>query len=821
MKLIHYTSIIVFFSLLFYQQPNLKKDNPSSNNLKSLINKFESYTASVPIEKVFIHLNKPYYFTGENIWFKAYIVNGYDHIMKPVSKILYTQIYNSKKELIKSIKLQITDGYAVGDFKLDQDLKQGKYLIVAYTNGMRNFDKQFLFHKYIDVFSSIDNNSDTIVNKITPISTDLQFFPEGGSLIENITSQLAFKATDKNGNSINIEGEIYDQNHILHKTFKTSHLGMGKIDFTPKENETYYAIIKSERNKKHYDLPSPLQQGYVLSAYNNEIDRIKIKIQTNTPNNTIWLIGQCRGKVYYAIEVFLNNKNVQFEIPKLKFPSGVIQFTLFDHNKRPFAERLVFVKNEPDLLNISLIPDKENYLPREKVELEIKATDKLGIPQKVNLSLSVNDYFQINQKDNFDNNNIYSYLLLTSELKETIENPDYYFKDNNNESQNSLDILLMTQGWRRFIWQQVLENEKIPWKYPFEKGISLNGKIDHCPKKYSIEENTLNVMLFSNKTFFDVISPSPDSTFTLNLPEFKGEEDLIIQPLDRKGKPVSLDLHVDTSAMLDDLNYSCQLNKNELTEPQLDLQKESEYLDKSFKDLNIALEEVTVTAKRIEKKPETYILTTREGVNIEKADVKYENVAMYFSRLPGVILEPTGGPNFFSFKLFRSTKTFSIGHPLIVIDDLARPTYEGLYIINNINPENVLSINILRGPQASQFGMRGINGVILVYTKKGVNISKRFEDEFKHSSFKITGFYSNREYYCPSYSKPKKEHEKRDIRASIYWNANIQTDENGYAKVTFYNSDRNTRIKAQIQGIGSNGTLGYKELFYDVEEIKE
>ena len=249
--------------------------------------------------------------------------------------------------------------------------------------------------------------------------------------------------------------------------------------------------------------------------------------------------------------------------------------------------------------------------------------------------------------------------------------------------------------------------------------------------------------------------------------------------------------------------------------------KESEYLDKSFRDLHKLLEEVTVTAKRIEEKPETHIFTTREGINIEKANVKYENVAQYFSLLPGVILEPTGGTNFFSFKLFQNLTTFSFEHPLIVIDDLARPTYEGLYIINNMNPEDVLSINVLRCSQASLFGMRGSSGVILVYTKRGVNTSKRYTEEFKHSSFKITGFYSKREYYCPNYGEPKKEHEKRDVRSSIYWNANIQTDENGYAKVTFYNSDRNTRIKAQIQGIGSNGTLGYKELFYDVEEIKE
>ena len=203
-------SIFCFISLLFTGVGPKYEFSSSIENLNNLVNKFESYASSIPIEKVYLHIDKPFYFAGEDVWFKAYILEGMQHKMKPTSDVLYTEIYNSNKELILKHKLNITDGYAIGDFKLEKNLPQDKYLILAYTNGMKNFDQQFFFHRYIDIFNSseIDEFNKNLNQYSISSEIDLQFFPEGGYLIENIPSQLAFKAINSNGNSIDIKGEI-------------------------------------------------------------------------------------------------------------------------------------------------------------------------------------------------------------------------------------------------------------------------------------------------------------------------------------------------------------------------------------------------------------------------------------------------------------------------------------------------------------------------------------------------------------------------------------------------------------------------------------
>ena len=812
-------SIFCFISLLFTGVGPKYEFSSSIENLNNLVNKFESYASSIPIEKVYLHIDKPFYFAGEDVWFKAYILEGMQHKMKPTSDVLYTEIYNSNKELILKHKLNITDGYAIGDFKLEKNLPQDKYLILAYTNGMKNFDQQFFFHRYIDIFNSseIDEFNKNLNQYSISSEIDLQFFPEGGYLIENIPSQLAFKAINSNGNSIDIKGEIYNQHNILQKTFQSNHLGMGKVIFTPKKDEKYYALIKSEKNNKKYDLPEPLKQGYVLSIDNTNRDYLFLNIHTNIPSNSVWIVGQCRGKIYYAAEVYLNETNNKIEIPKLQFPSGIIQFTLFDHKKRPFSERLVFIKNETDFLNLSIIPNKSNYAPREKVELQIKATDQLGVPQKANLSISVTDYYQVNS-NKISNENIFSYLLLTSELKENIENPAYYFIDENPERLEFLDNLLMTQGWRKFSWQNAIKDEKIPCNYAFEKGIVINGKIEICPRRYPVDQNSLIILALGDNPHTEVIKPLPDSTFSFNLPNYSGKSSIIIQSLNKSGKYVALDIKID-STDLNNISYNDELlPRYYLSKSQKQLIREKEFVDNFYKDDSTEfIEEVAIVAKRLkpQEKPDTYRKLPDGGIYLEKIPFRYQNVLEYLQHKAGVILSTDSIGNRVVYLSRAYSSSFLFQNPaLLVIDDIPLGQL-GYQVIRYLPPSEVLYIDILKGAEASFYGARGSNGVIVIYTKTGGGTTGKINNVgYRH--FKLNGYYSCREYYCPNYDIPKKEHEKRDLRSSIYWNPNIQTDENGIATVTFYNSDRNTKIKAQIEGINTEGDLGFKEFNYEV-----
>ncbi len=318
---------------------------------------------------------------------------------------------------------------------------------------------------------SISRSVPIVLNKIA-----LEFFPEGGDMVANTNSRVAFRAVNEFNKAADVEGIIVDSKGAFVTKFSSYHFGMGSFDFVPKQNETYKArITKPEGILDEFNLPDVLRAGYTLrmETQHNNIHCIV----NNWQSEEMSMLAQTRGKIYFA-KSFKAAKGANIiTINAENFPIGVSQVTLFDSKGIARAERLVFVGKDKQL-NISVTTGKEQYQPREKVTMNIRVTDNNGLPVPGSFSLSVVDDNLLSFADD-KQGNILSKILLEPELKEKVEEPNFYFNKKEAKADRALDLLMMTSGWRKYSWQQINDEEFPQIMHAAEKaefsGIVYNG----------------------------------------------------------------------------------------------------------------------------------------------------------------------------------------------------------------------------------------------------------------------------------------------------------------------------------------------------------
>ncbi|MCO5936927.1 hypothetical protein NAF17_15395 [Mucilaginibacter sp. RB4R14] len=542
--------------------------------LSALLTNLNKWREDYPQEKVHIHFDKPFYSIGDDIWFKAYLVNTETHELSALSKVLYVDLLDDRDSVHQTVVVPIENGLGKGDFKLTDSLvTTGTYHINAYTRWMQNFDPDFIFSKTIligdartatSIVASANFNykeptklntqlkyynladKSPVTNKpirykllyknnviytgkaitndadITTISIpvkkeytksdlylqteiavskilnvkrdfavtddsekiDFQFFPEGGRLVNDLRSRVAFKVTQPGGNGVNAKGYIVDQNNNRIIDFATEHAGMGSFAFQPVTGNKYTAVVNNSSGvESRYALPIPDSQGYLLAVNHIGNDSVTIRI-TASPGlingQEAGIIAQQNGVVKYAAKVKMDKSVIVTQLPEARFNTGITQFTLFSSTGTPLAERLIFI-NRNDQLKLNITSDKPAYNKHEKVKLTINTLAEKDIVQG-SFSVAVTDEEGV-KETNDDGNGILADLLLTSDLKGYIEQPNYYFNEINKYRTKYLDLLLLTQGWRRFSWIDVKENKFNTLKYQPQKTLTVTGKVSTTSNK--------------------------------------------------------------------------------------------------------------------------------------------------------------------------------------------------------------------------------------------------------------------------------------------------------------------------------------------------
>jgi hypothetical protein len=448
--------------------------------LGKAVDSLSAHFQAMPVEKVYLHLDKPYYNPGDTIWFKAYTVAGNTHQLSALSNILYTELINENDSVTKRHILRLAAGLAWGSFVLPRSLKAGSYHIRAYTNWMRNAGAGYFYNQPVKIGAQpITLQS---LKQEVPQKPDVQFFPEGGDLVNGLRSKIAVKSINAGGLGEDIKGTVIDNDGNEVAEFTTQHLGMGVFALMPQAGKTYTAkITGADSSQFTVALPPANDAGLTLTLNNSSTDSIYLKIAANDKsfqeqqNTTFYVIAQSAGKVYYTAAAKLASRVFTSNIAKARFPSGIVQFTLFSQSGDPLCERVVFVQND-DTLKLALSSPLQNYATRQKVTitLDTKSGDKT--PASGSYSVAVTNESRV-PADEQTESTIINNLLLTSDLKGYIEKPNYYFTNINDQTRADLDILMLTQGYRRFDWKKILNNANVPVVYQAEKELELDGTL--------------------------------------------------------------------------------------------------------------------------------------------------------------------------------------------------------------------------------------------------------------------------------------------------------------------------------------------------------
>ena len=809
-----------------------------------LLDLFQKYNLERPVEKAYLHTDRAVYLPGETVWLKGYLFGGNTHVADTISKVLHVDLVDVMNQKVRlRAQLRSVDSYAPGQLVLPDSLAAGLYQLRAYTNFMRNESEAYYFTKAITllrpnqpVASAAQGGSKTGRPTLTDPQTDVQFMPEGGHLVAGFDGRVAFKAVGPNGRGQTVEGFVLNNQKDTVIGFASMHLGMGVFSFKPEAGQTYSAFIRQADGRVvPYPLPAAQPQGVALQVDNlSNKDNLKVYIlhnKTSTdPNASLTLLAQTRGQVIQAAKIPLSKKMGVVQLPRKQFPEGIAQLTLFDETNQPVCERLVFIDHN-DRINVRIEPTRPAYRNREKVELTITTTDMDGKPVPAHLSLAAVD----NQlAPNLDSNRatIVSHLLLSSDLTGSVEQPAYYFNPRNTDRMAKLDLLLLTQGWRRFVWSDVLAGTPPPTKFPVERGLSLTGNVRKPNQKDIGGVVKLNFILTQKDTTDTALrGTTPRRQFLLGETDEQGEfgaydldftdtTTVLIQGT--KGKAnrdlvISLDQLLTPRVTLVQPPYNpVEFNADEYAEF---MRRTDEYMAIERQIRNnreVLLKAVTVKAKKYVEPDGRKIYGTPD------ATVKFDPLItsgrvtileVIQSRVAGV--QVTGSGFSATVQIRGATNFGGAIEPLFVIDGMPTDLQGAL----SISVQDVDQVDILKGASAAIYGSRAAGGVISILTKRGSpNYDPGKDPSPGMLVAKLSGYLPVREFYAPRYDQKLPEgSDKPDYRTTLFWTPAIQTNAEGKATVSFFASDAKTSLRIQAEGANAVGMPGVGQQTVRVE----
>jgi hypothetical protein len=779
--------IVLFFST------TIKAQKPFD-----LLNK---WAENSPIQKIYLQLDRDNYIAGETAQFKAYLIA--DFIPDTSNSSMYVALYDGAKLINKSV-FPVLFSSATGSIDFPDSLATGYYTIRSFSKGMLSQKEEYFFQRKIFINGIEKKQISTVKNDTLRV----EFFPEGGNLVNDLTSTVAFKITDKNELPVDdIVGKLYNSKNEELVYFSCLHDGMGLFDFKPLAGEKYYVKLKTNLPDKKYFLPEVQSKGIVLSIIhesNASLFEIKQKI-SDTAFVAAYMIGQMQHHVIFKKEFSKKEDFVNGSINTKNLPSGIMQITVFNKDDLPLSERLIFVNNNEYLLAADVRTDSLNFSEggRNKFFITMKDT----VQGQISISITDPTFDVTNEREN----NIISGLLLSSDINGYISNPSWYLSSNEDSVKNALDLLMMVNGWRRFKWTEIANQKNITKQnYAF---ISLKGEvmIEGYKKPFANKQMMLmiNSMTAKNKRSNHIIETDKYGAFKIDSLILFGKNKLFFTDI-RGRKSSAIDVKIDADTLFAGISL---LIKNELSFKN----EKGSYLpllkleyDKLQKSNGLLLKEVIVTAK---KKTPLEIIETKYASGLfggfanKSIDLINSDEAHNYITIFEYLQTNVGGlrvvNNGLDYKLYyRQPGSLETTSMIIYLDEIETDAS----IIANIPPEQIGFVKVystfLGGTGNSQ------GGAIAIYSKK----TEDYTNPNQLSYLKIyNGYTIMKEFYAPNY-KLNKIGLNNDNRITIDWRPQIFINNiNPKIPISFYNNNRTKKFKVVVEGMTNSGKIIWLE----------
>ncbi len=760
------------------------------------------YEEKFPKEKIHIHFDRTIYNTSETIFYKLYILSESE--WTTLSKNVYVVWYDTSGNYIKQTVAPLFQSSAKGSFDVPANYKGNFIRVKAFTRWMLNDDSVFLYEKNIPINVGVNEKVKTI-----PPKTRVEVFPEGGVLVNGLNSKIAFKATNGSGVPVFIKGFLMNDKNKILDTIKVAHDGMGIIQLKPNAGESYQLSWTDENAQKGTTaiLP-PQKEGVILKvSMDNEKAYVQVEKTLDVPKTSkvLKLLVHQNQHILYTVDFKGEDRQVQkAALPIDELPTGIVQFSLFTSDWLPVAERIVLVNNRLHEFNAKVSVALANLNKRGKNVIEVVVTDTSA----ANMSVSITDASIVMPEQQ----NIYSDFLLSNDIRGKVYNPAYYFSSDADSVAAHLDLVMLTNGWRKFDWDKMRAGVLPVQTYPKETELmKITGKVFGSTSAKLTSDLLLNLIIAGK-----------DSS-----------KKIVFIPVLRDGsfEDKSI-LYYDTSRIFYGFNGNTKLT--DVTQVHF----ENGLLKQEFKKISMGngfqnnwsdsmarvklnyylleqeklrkqmaaatLQEVIVKSKvksPIQVLDEKYASGMFQGVDGTSFDLENDPSAMgsmdvisYLQgKVAGLQISGTGAQASVSWR--GSTPEFFLNEISTQID-----------MITSMSISDIAYIKAIRPPFFGSMG-GGSGGAIAVYTKKGKS-NKGGSANSKGMEYTVLGGYSVfKEFYNPSYDKPTANFDA-DNRTTLYWNPYVLTNKRSpRVKIEFYNNDSSKKLQLVLEGINSNGKL--------------
>lgn len=764
---------------------------------QKILTTLEVYNKDFVPEKIYVHFDKNAYSTGETIWFKAYVLEGI--LPTTISTNFYAELIDNSGKVVDQKIIPVFLSTAAGSFDIPLQWKGEGLLFRGYTSWMLNFDSSFIYTKSIAI------NSPGAKTKSYTKQVDLRFFPEGGELVEGLESVVAFKAADQYGLPVSVSGVIKSDGGKTVQSFQSVHDGMGAVKLTPQANTNYYAEWNDGVDTKRVELPAAKKNGAVMAVSENA-EHIVIPVEKSASLNelnTIHVVAQMHQQVVYKAKINLSksSKGVA-RIPKNALISGNLMITLFDETWQPVAERIKFVNNNDFSFDANINLTKKDLKKRGLNELEVEIPDTLF----TNLSLSVTDALLEN---NHASESIVSKLLFTSDVRGYIHNPAYYFSNSSDSVKAHLDLVLLTNGWRRYDWKNLAQGILPEIKHKKEKYLSLSGTVIGVKPTQIPKGTQVNLILLKKDSTRQYVNAPVNENGNFYIDklvffdtvqvyyQFNGKSYLNERASVELNKKLLQKPYV-TSPDKQFLQWPFMINERS----QFFAQKNAEVLPQ-LQNKSENLEEVIIRTRarsreqELEKQYTSGLFQAGSSKNFNLIDdgaaPSYLNVFDYLqSRVAGLTITPNDG----TYQILR--RQFS---PELFLNEIAVTAEQ----LQEISMSEVVYIKVIDPPFIGGSG-NGPGGAIAVYTKKGGESFKSNQQSM--NSTRLAGYDMPKEFYSPDYATQSPLHNVEDVRSTLYWQPYVLTSKNNRkVKLQFYNNDVSTSFKVVLEGMNEEGRL--------------
>lgn len=814
----------IFFSLL-YAIPFLAITQSPGEKLAI-------HQSQYPLEKVYIAHDRPYYAPGDTIWCQAFLVEGRSHLAFEEASVLHVDWYDDQGNCLRSMLLKIEEGTAAFEIPTSLQDSSGIYQLRAYTQYQRNFDPAYQFQRSILLSA---RGPDIRAEKVSK-DFSLQFFPEGGYLVNNCQGKVAFLATDPEGGPIALAGLLRKKDGSPIQAIEALHEGMGTFSFTPQPGEKYEVICTYQGQEKAFPLPTPLSEGYQLFVDNRKQDYLEFSVSSSPgkPLMGLQVVGHLRGQVFLD-EVIKQKEIYGKRIARADLPTGLIHLTVFDQQDRPVAERLLFSRHPDQNIKVEIQKDKRSFTLRSKVELALKT---LQNQQPVEASLSLSVYNSDLVRPQKESLNIQNYLWLQSDLPEPIPNAQQYLQKNDAQSRLFLDYLLLTRGWRRFNWQEVLyESPNII--YPPQQHLAIPGKITKGNRQKPVKADVfLNILDEENFAALN-LTTQDDGLFLFSGFDFKDSIEIVLQANEYSAKKQkkrkvgeakrlgNKDVDIE---LLEFEELPLEIKQSDIPYLPILKQEEQEQYARAIQNIQIAR---TSYRDMLTDEIEELEIT---GTRLDKYDIQKRELKIDFKEIVGYALPPMArhlftdnlpnkGFNYSTiFEMIRAyfpsaeINLTNLANPTIFyrpITSIKYPPTGALVIVDGgivpdisaFTPLDVKSISLLSGTHASSLlGASAAGGAVFIITRKErAVLGDQTPAKIKGTlSFTHPGYYAARTFYSPQYPLPKEVAARPDLRTTLYWNPAVQTQA-AATSLSFFTGDQTGTFTIQVEGISKGG----------------